>query len=124
MSQRWVSTLENGHTQMPRPERIRRLADALGVDRGVLIAAADYTASPDVARELGRRRAGDDPAAARLRRAHEVLDPYLPRLSDAQLTTLKRTAELFATTAAGSGGEAEPGPARETGDGPEDEPPA
>lgn len=119
VSQRWVSDVENGRTTMPRLARLRRLADTLGVDRGVLIAAADYASRRELADAIGGEPSDDD----RLREAHRRLDPYLRRLTPAQLAHLERTAELFTAVSGNNGDEGPSESAPESPDGPDDERP-
>lgn len=89
-SQRWVSDVETG--TIPRPAMLRALADALRVDRGLLIVAADLTRRSEHVEQLADD--GDTPEAARLRELHRRFDPLLlnadPRDLDAAAYILSR----------------------------------
>lgn len=81
MSQRWVSDVESGRTRMPHLDKVRRLADVLGTDRGVLIAAADYAEHPDVARQVGGVR-DPDPAS-------EAIERIVPQMRQVRWNELR-----------------------------------
>ena len=95
-SQRWVSDIENGHSRQPRLQNIRALADALGVDRGVLVAAADLTTDPAIAREIGNDGTAADALAALYAKVDDDLRTILenPSITRELIKTIENLARF------------------------------
>jgi transcriptional regulator with XRE-family HTH domain len=75
-SQRWISNLEADGVRMPRIQRLRKLAEALGVDPGVLVKAAQYTQSLELGREIAT--SAPDELPAHLRTSFHKLEELTP----------------------------------------------
>lgn len=80
MSQRWISDVERGHTQLPRPDKLKKLSEALHRDLiDFYIAAGVATDSPLVARLIADAEPPERPIPDRLHDAFQIAARLSPR---------------------------------------------
>ena len=96
-SQRWISNLEGDNVRMPRLARLHRLADAFGIDSGVLVRAAQYTNDVELGREIAESAGAADPLPAHLRTSFlklQRMSPERRKIVEAMIDELDAAAEV------------------------------
>jgi transcriptional regulator with XRE-family HTH domain len=93
-TQSWYHKIEDGQIKRPSGQRLRTLADVLGLDFDDLSVLAGLADRPTTGAKFRATLPEED--AARLEEMHTRLDPHLVKLSPAQFQVVLQTAELWA----------------------------
>ncbi len=111
MSQRWVSDVERGDTETPRPKTLRRLADVLGLDLAELFMIADMARTKAAARRMADETPREDTGVDVLLREARSLTPEGIRFLEEQIKVARRLyGEADSKGGSGTHAEADSGP--------------